>query len=180
MEVLLIKICKIQPLDLLFLVIFISFYINRYHFSQIFKTSFSIIWKKDFCHKFSFFNGVTQLPPPRHHHHHPHPHPLKQPKPTKREKTFLLMLPNEGGFVQHRKSISHHLFISYLRNLYIIIYKYINYLYIIPETRYQKYFPRKFRLTISCSRNYLLISRVLLTLCTYVLLLYHFKYIPST
>ena len=64
LEVLLIKICKIQPLDLLFLVIFISFYINRYHFSQIFKTSFSIIWKKDFCHKFSFFNRVTQTPTP--------------------------------------------------------------------------------------------------------------------
>ena len=57
MEVLLIKICKIQPLDLLFIVVFISFYISRYHFSQIFKTSFSIIWKKDFCFKFSFFRG---------------------------------------------------------------------------------------------------------------------------
>ena len=28
------KICKIQPPDFLFLVIFISFYISRYHFSQ--------------------------------------------------------------------------------------------------------------------------------------------------
>ena len=43
LEVLLIKICKIQPLDLLFLVIFISFYINRYHISPVLKTSFSII-----------------------------------------------------------------------------------------------------------------------------------------
>ena len=64
LEVLLIKICKIQPLDLLFLVIFISFYINRYHFSQIFKTSFSIIWKKDFCQNFPFLMESLKLPTP--------------------------------------------------------------------------------------------------------------------
>ena len=58
-------ICKIiQPLDLLFLVVFISFYVSRYHFSQIFKTSFSIIWKKDFRHEFPFFYRFTQPPPP--------------------------------------------------------------------------------------------------------------------
>ena len=49
---------------LLFLVVFISFYISRYHFSEVFRTSFNIIWKKDFRHKFSFFNGFTQ-PHPR-------------------------------------------------------------------------------------------------------------------
>ena len=41
-----IKICKIQPLDILFLVVFIvfiSFDISRYHFSQTFKTSFNIM-----------------------------------------------------------------------------------------------------------------------------------------
>ena len=43
LKVLLIKICKIQSLDLLFLVVFISFYISRYHFSQVFRTSFKII-----------------------------------------------------------------------------------------------------------------------------------------
>ena len=64
LKVLFIKICKIQSLDLLFLVVFISFYISRYHFSQVFRTSFNIIWKKDFRHKFSFFNGFTQ-PHPR-------------------------------------------------------------------------------------------------------------------
>ena len=52
-----------KPPDLLFLVIFISFYISRYHFSQIFRTSFNI-WQEDFCHKFSFFNGFTQTPTP--------------------------------------------------------------------------------------------------------------------
>ena len=62
LKVLLIKICKMQPLDLLFFVVFISFYISRYHFSQIFRSSFNIIWKKDFRHKFSFFNGFTQIP----------------------------------------------------------------------------------------------------------------------
>ena len=64
------KISKIQSLDLLFLVVFmvfISFYISRY-FSQVFRTSFNIIWRKDFCHKFSFFNGLIQPPPSTHHH----------------------------------------------------------------------------------------------------------------
>ena len=50
--------------DLLFLVVFIrrSFYISRYHFSKIFRTSFNIIWKIDFQHEFSIFNKLTQPP----------------------------------------------------------------------------------------------------------------------
>ena len=62
LKVLFVKICMIQPPDLLFLVLFISLYINRNHFSQIFRTSFNI-WKKKenfFCHKFSFLNGFTK------------------------------------------------------------------------------------------------------------------------
>ena len=43
LQVLLIKYCKIQSLDPSFLVVFISFYISRYHFSQVFRTSFNII-----------------------------------------------------------------------------------------------------------------------------------------
>ena len=44
--------------------VFISFYVSRNHFSQIFRTSFNIICKKRFWHKFSF-NGFTQsLPTP--------------------------------------------------------------------------------------------------------------------
>ena len=39
---------------------YISLYISRHHFSKIIKISFKIIWKKDFRHKFSFFNGFTQ------------------------------------------------------------------------------------------------------------------------
>ena len=57
----LMKICKIQTPDLYLLgIVCISFYISRNYFWQIFRTSFNIIWKKDFCHKFYFFNGFTQ------------------------------------------------------------------------------------------------------------------------
>ena len=69
-KLLLIKVCKIQSLDLLFLVVFISFYISRYHFLPVFRTSFNIIWKKDFRYKFFFLSGFTQTPPPP-----PPPHP---------------------------------------------------------------------------------------------------------
>ena len=48
------KTCKIEPPDLLFLIAFISFYISRYHFSQIFRTSFNIIIKKIFFTNFLF------------------------------------------------------------------------------------------------------------------------------
>ena len=64
LKVLLIKIFKVQPPDLLFIIVFITFYISRYHFSQSFRTSFNIIRKKDFRHKFSFFNRFTQTPSP--------------------------------------------------------------------------------------------------------------------
>ena len=64
LKVRLIKICKIEPPDLLFLVAFISFYISRYHFSQIFKNSFHIIRKKDFRHGFSFLTDSLNPSPP--------------------------------------------------------------------------------------------------------------------
>ena len=81
LKVLLIKIWKIQSLDLLFLVVFIGFYISRF-FAQVFGTSFNIIWKKDFCHKFSFFDGFTTS----------HHHPLNQQNPLS-VTSFLSMLP---------------------------------------------------------------------------------------
>ena len=69
--------------DLLFLVVlysYISFYyISRYHFPQIFRTSFNI-WKKDVCHDFSFFNEFTQIPYPQ------------RPKSAKHDERFLSML----------------------------------------------------------------------------------------
>ena len=65
LKVFLIKISKIQPLDLVFLDVILNFYISRYHFAQTFRTSFNIIWKKkeEFCDKFSFFNGFSQTLP---------------------------------------------------------------------------------------------------------------------
>ena len=42
---------------------YISFDIRRYNFSQLFGTSFNIIWK-NFRRKVSFFNGFTQLHTP--------------------------------------------------------------------------------------------------------------------
>ena len=48
----------------LFLAVLLDFTsADSYHFSQIFRTSFNIIWKKDFCHELSFFNGyiIKQL-----------------------------------------------------------------------------------------------------------------------
>ena len=54
------KICKIKPLDLLYLAVFISIYIIRCHFSQILRTSSNIIWKNDFDRNFSFFHRFTQ------------------------------------------------------------------------------------------------------------------------
>ena len=62
MKVRLIKIGKIGLPDLLFLIVFISFYISRYHFSQVFRSLFRIIHKKDFCHEFSFLtDSLKQL-----------------------------------------------------------------------------------------------------------------------
>ena len=56
--ILMIKICMISHQIFYFLLfIFVSFYISRYHFSQIFKNSFNI-WQK------FFFNGFTQTPTP--------------------------------------------------------------------------------------------------------------------
>ena len=43
LKVILKKVFKVRPPDLLFLFVFISFFISRYHFSQIFRTSFKNI-----------------------------------------------------------------------------------------------------------------------------------------
>ena len=49
LTVLLIKFCKTQPPDLVFLAVFISL-------------SFNIIWKKDFCHKFYLLTDSLKPP----------------------------------------------------------------------------------------------------------------------
>ena len=70
------------------LLVFISFYISRYHFYQFLELH-STLSEKKICHEFSFFNGFTEPSPPP-----PTPlTPLKRPKYTKRDKSFLLMLP---------------------------------------------------------------------------------------
>ena len=61
LKVLLIKICKIQPPDLLFLFVFISFYFSRYHFSQISRTLFKNIWKKYYRHEFPFLTDSLRI-----------------------------------------------------------------------------------------------------------------------
>ena len=64
LKVIIIKLCKIQPPDLLFLVVFISFYISMYHFSQFFRTSFIKILKKDFRPNFPFLKDSLKPPTP--------------------------------------------------------------------------------------------------------------------
>ena len=57
------KNCKIELPYLLFIVISIRFYISRYHFSQFFRTSLNITWKKYFRHDFSFLTDSLTSPP---------------------------------------------------------------------------------------------------------------------
>ena len=89
LKVLPIKICKIQPPDLLFLFVLFTFtsggifhkfldFIRRY-------------LKKIFSSRIFLFSGFAQTPPP-----HPpiSPYPLKRPKSAKGSKCFLSMLPN--------------------------------------------------------------------------------------
>ena len=93
MKVRLIKIGKIGLPDLLFLIVFISFYISRYHFSQVFRSLFRIIHKKDFCHEFSFLTDSLKPPPSP----HPPTHPLNSQNPLS---FFLLMFPNLDFIIQ--------------------------------------------------------------------------------
>ena len=82
LQVTLTNICKISHQIFYFLLFYVSFYISRHHFLQIIRTSCIIIWKKDFCHKLSFFNWFAQTPAPPY-----------RPKSAKRDKGFLSMLP---------------------------------------------------------------------------------------
>ena len=63
LKVCLLKTCKIEPPNVLFVVVFISFYISRYNYWQLFRTSFNIICKKDFCHEF-IFKQIHSTPRP--------------------------------------------------------------------------------------------------------------------
>ena len=58
---------KISHQIFYFLLFYVSFYTSRHHFSQIIRTSFTIIWKKkkkDFSPHLSFFNRFPQTPAP--------------------------------------------------------------------------------------------------------------------
>ena len=57
----------IQRLDILLLLFYISFYISRHYFSQIFRNSFNIIWKKKkiFVINFPFITNSVKPPPPQ-------------------------------------------------------------------------------------------------------------------
>ena len=54
-----IKICKIQPL-----LFSIGFYVSRYHYSQLFRTSINIICKKTFTLNFPFSMDSLKPSPP--------------------------------------------------------------------------------------------------------------------
>ena len=71
----LIKICKMQPPDLLFLFVFISFYVSSYHFSKTFRTSFNNIRKNNT--NFSFSMDSLRFP-----------HPLNSRNPLSVTKVF--------------------------------------------------------------------------------------------
>ena len=51
-----------KPPDLLFLVFYISFYISRHHFLQIFRFSLNIVWKKIPVTNFPFL--INSIEPP--------------------------------------------------------------------------------------------------------------------
>ena len=61
---LLIKSCEIQPPNLLFVFVFISFYIGRYHFCKTFRTSFNNSEKNIFATNFPFLMHSLRHPPP--------------------------------------------------------------------------------------------------------------------
>ena len=87
------KIYKLQLLVLLFHFYCFSFYMSRYHFSQISRASFNITSKEIFVTNLSFLIDSFN------------PSPSKQLKSAKHDKRFLSMLPNieriiKNAFVQ--------------------------------------------------------------------------------
>ena len=88
------KICKIQSLDLLFLVIFISFYITS---TDILELHSTLSEKKIFVTNFAFLTDPlnTQPPPPPPPTHTPPPPPPKSPKC---DKGFLSILKTLSWF----------------------------------------------------------------------------------
>ena len=102
LKVLLIKICMIEPPDLLFSIAFISFYISRYHFFHKFLELHSTLSEKSiFIMNFPFLFRFTETLP----------HPLNGQNPLSMTKAFCpcsLMLSCQEG-----KQKSHHIFQSF-------------------------------------------------------------------
>ena len=63
-KLLLIKFCKIQSIELFILVVFISFYISRYHFLQVLELHSTLSEKKIFVTNFSFLTDSVNPPSP--------------------------------------------------------------------------------------------------------------------
>ena len=61
LQVTLTNICKISHQIFYFLLFYVSFYISRYNFSQIIRTSFIVIWKKDSLKPPHPLNGQNPL-----------------------------------------------------------------------------------------------------------------------
>ena len=75
-----IKICKIEPPDLLFIVVFISFISADIIFQKYLGLHLTLSEKEFFRHEFSFFNRFTNPPPS--------PHPLNSQNPLSVTKVF--------------------------------------------------------------------------------------------
>ena len=105
LKVLLIKICKIQPLPESFLsCCFLLVFKSADAIFQKFLNFIQLcLMKKDFRHKFHFFNGFphTSSPPPlKKQQKKQSQNPKQPPKSVKRDKCFLSMLPYLLRFVK--------------------------------------------------------------------------------
>ena len=74
-----------------YFLLFLLAFTGRYHFSQVFRTSFNNIWKKDFRHKFSFLRD--SLTPK------PQPHPLNSLNMRSVTKVFCQCSVTYHGFL---------------------------------------------------------------------------------
>ena len=91
LKVLLTRICKVESLDLSFILVFISFYISRYDFSQVFRRHSALSEKKIFFTNFPFLTDSLKSPPH---------HPLKSENPLSVTKVFC-----QGSLTYHGFSI---------------------------------------------------------------------------
>ena len=102
-KVLFIKICKMQSLDLLFLLLFLlAFTWADIIFQKFLELHSALSAKKDFCYKFSCFNKFTQTPPS--------PHPLDS---QNTQCIFWLLRGWGEGGVFYQCSLTYHGFLRF-------------------------------------------------------------------